>query len=40
MDPPKGVKQDWWIIQEIAKRNGLDWNSSWYVIHQKKFSMK
>ena len=26
VDPPKGVKQDWWIIQEIAKRIGLDWN--------------
>ena len=26
VDPPKGVKQDWWIIQEIAKRMGLDWN--------------
>ncbi len=26
VDSPKGVKQDWWIIQEIAKRMGLDWN--------------
>ena len=26
VDPPKGVKQDWWIIQEIAKRMGLNWN--------------
>ena len=26
VDPPKGVMQDWWIIQEIAKRMGLDWN--------------
>ena len=23
---PEGVKQDWWIIQEIARRIGLDWN--------------
>ena len=23
---PENVKQDWWIIQEIAKRMGLDWN--------------
>ena len=22
----EGVKQDWWIIQEIARRIGLDWN--------------
>ena len=26
IEPPKGVKQDWWIIQELAKRIGLDWN--------------
>ena len=26
VEPPKGVKQDWWIIQEIAKRIGLNWN--------------
>ena len=26
IEPPKGVKQDWWIIQEIARRIGLDWN--------------
>ncbi len=24
--PPGDAKQDWWIIQEIAKRLGLDWN--------------
>ena len=24
VDPPGEVKQDWWIIQEIAKRMGLD----------------
>ena len=24
--PPGDSKQDWWIIQEIAKRLGLDWN--------------
>ncbi len=23
---PKGVKPDWWIIRELAKRIGLDWN--------------
>ncbi|MDC0227341.1 formate dehydrogenase subunit alpha [Alphaproteobacteria bacterium] len=26
VDPPGEVKQDWWIIQEIAKRMGLDWS--------------
>ncbi len=25
IDPPGAAKQDWWIIQEIAKRLGLDW---------------
>ncbi|MFQ5857625.1 MAG: formate dehydrogenase subunit alpha [Anaerolineae bacterium] len=25
---PGGVRQDWWIIQEIARRIGLDWNYS------------
>ncbi len=25
VDPPGQAKQDWWIIQEIAKRIGLDW---------------
>ncbi|MEH6456714.1 MAG: formate dehydrogenase subunit alpha [Cocleimonas sp.] len=24
--PPGDSKQDWWIIQEIARRLGLDWN--------------
>jgi formate dehydrogenase major subunit len=24
--PPGGVRQDWWIIQEIARRIGLNWN--------------
>ena len=24
--PPGQVKQDWWIIQELAKRLGLSWN--------------
>ena len=24
--PPGDARQDWWIIQEIAKRMGLDWN--------------
>ena len=23
---PDGARQDWWIIQEIARRIGLDWN--------------
>ena len=23
---PEGVRQDWWIIREIARRIGLDWN--------------
>jgi formate dehydrogenase major subunit len=26
--PPGDARQDWWIIQEIAKRMGLDWNYS------------
>ena len=26
VDAPDGVKPDWWIIQEIARRIGLDWN--------------
>jgi formate dehydrogenase major subunit len=25
-DPPGDARQDWWIIQEIANRIGLDWN--------------
>jgi formate dehydrogenase major subunit len=25
LQPPGGVRQDWWIIQEIARRIGLDW---------------
>ena len=25
-DPPGDARQDWWIIQEIARRMGLDWN--------------
>ena len=24
--PPAGVRQDWWIIQELARRMGLDWS--------------
>jgi formate dehydrogenase major subunit len=24
--PPGDARQDWWIIQQIAKRMGLDWN--------------
>ncbi len=24
--PPGEVRQDWWIIQELARRLGLDWN--------------
>ncbi len=26
VDMPGEVRQDWWIIQEIARRIGLDWN--------------
>ena len=26
LQPPAGVRQDWWIIQELARRMGLDWN--------------
>jgi formate dehydrogenase major subunit len=26
--PPGEARQDWWIIQELAKRLGLDWNYS------------
>jgi formate dehydrogenase major subunit len=26
LEPPGGVRQDWWIIQEIARRLGLDWD--------------
>lgn len=26
VDPPGEARQDWWIIQEIALRMGLDWN--------------
>jgi formate dehydrogenase major subunit len=25
IDPPGDARQDWWIIQEIARRLGLDW---------------
>ena len=26
--PPGDARQDWWIVQEIARRLGLDWNYS------------
>ena len=26
IDPPGDARQDWWIIQEIARRIGLDWS--------------
>jgi formate dehydrogenase major subunit len=26
IDPPGDTRQDWWIIQEIARRLGLNWN--------------
>ncbi|GIT71554.1 MAG: hypothetical protein Ct9H300mP28_13680 [Pseudomonadota bacterium] len=26
IEPPGNARQDWWIIQEIAKRLGLNWN--------------
>jgi formate dehydrogenase major subunit len=28
VDPPGDARSDWWIIQEIARRMGLDWNYS------------
>ncbi len=28
LESPGDARQDWWIIQEIAKRLGLDWNYS------------
>ncbi len=28
LDMPGDARQDWWIIQEIARRMGLDWNYS------------
>ncbi len=28
LDPPGDARQDWWIIQEIARRIGLDWTYS------------
>lgn len=28
LDPPGQARQDWWIIQEIARRLGLNWNYS------------
>ena len=27
-EPPGDARQDWWIIQEIARRIGLDWDYS------------
>jgi formate dehydrogenase major subunit len=26
LDPPGQARQDWWVIQEVARRLGLDWN--------------
>ena len=26
LEPPGDARQDWWIIQEMARRLGLDWN--------------
>ena len=26
VDPPGAARQDWWIVQEIARRLGLDWS--------------
>ncbi len=26
LEPPRDARQDWWIIQEIAKRLGLEWS--------------
>jgi formate dehydrogenase major subunit len=28
LEPPPDARQDWWIIQEIARRLGLDWDYS------------
>jgi formate dehydrogenase major subunit len=28
IEPPGDARQDWWIIQEVAKRLGLNWNYS------------
>ncbi len=28
VNPPGDARQDWWIIQEMARRLGLDWNYS------------
>ena len=28
VNPPGEAKQDWWIIQQLAKKIGLDWNYS------------
>ena len=28
LDPPGDARQDWWIIQEMARRIGLDWDYS------------
>ena len=26
IEPPGDARQDWWIVQELARRMGLDWN--------------
>jgi formate dehydrogenase major subunit len=26
LDPPGDARQDWWVLQELARRLGLDWN--------------
>ena len=28
LDPPGDARQDWWIVQELARRLGLDWDYS------------
>jgi formate dehydrogenase major subunit len=28
LEPPGGARQDWWIVQELARRLGLDWTYS------------
>ena len=41
VETPGNVKQDWWIIQEIAKRMGLNWNykSPKDIFNEMKFIM-
>ncbi len=42
MPPPGNAKEDWWIVVELAKRIGLDWNYTHpkEVFAEMKLSMK